>query len=822
MTVSRRTFVSSGLALSAAALGGEPPADDEAADLAARWWMRHVEVMPAAAAPCPFDLAAHLSQHDPRWTAAEGAIPDWLRGVPIGNGDFGALLYGPPENLTLLLGKNDLWLRSNDRSHFPGACYADLVKIYRNGDRAAYRDLLPKDPNWAVGFRPSTAINGGFFRLSLAEAASAGTFEQRLHLQDATWRASFRATGLDTMWGVRPDHELDAFASATDEVIVLRVRRRQLPLRSLTWRLNREQHDLLPEVSLGAEGSLAWLEQTLVKGDRYAIAVLQSGPTPHLTRGLRSVLGEISTDTDHEVIFFLAAASQRDSDDPRGLACDRVTRAARRGWDTLHDSHRQHWAADWDRSWVSCADAAVERPWYVSNYLRGSTVRPGKVSPGLQGMWIKENLPPWGADFHGNVNIQAVYMGLMAANRMDFFEPYARLYHEMRPQCRKDTREYFRTEGARYPHAGGIDGFELAEPNWPALAVSIGPSAWIAQLFWWAYQYTLDKEFLAEVAYPILKDVALFYAGLLEMSGKGQDRRYLLEPSIYSEWAADRFEGWGTNSTYDIVCMRNALQQSADAADLLGRDAEQSRGWRTILKELPDLPADAEDVWIQFPPPQEKVRVTAKSWCYPIFPGQIASAFHGSVEERRRAKATWAFAREASQGSWCAGCPTVAAALMGDAEWAVRSATIPFKQGLAMSRTGLSGATSGSMMQAEHGTGMTLALTSMLLLGVEDRLILFPGMPSTVDAAFHSLRGPGAILVSAEQRGGAVIHAAFQSLRGGPIRVLNPFDPGTGKTAGLRVRDAETKTVVDRYARPYREVVEWAARPGGIYHLERE
>ena len=117
---------------------------------------------------------------------------------------------------------------------------------------------------------------------------------------------------------------------------------------------------------------------------------------------------------------------------------------------------------------------------------------------------------------------------------------------------------------------------------------------------------------------------------------------------------------------------------------------------------------------------------------------------------------------------------------------------------------------------------MTLALTSMLLLGVEDRLILFPGMPSTVDAAFHSLRGPGAILVSAEQRGGAVIHAAFQSLRGGPIRVLNPFDPGTGKTAGLRVRDAETKTVVDRYARPYREVVEWAARPGGIYHLERE
>ena len=89
-----------------------------------------------------------LAQHNPRWSAAEGPIPYWSSGVPLGNGDFGALIYGPPENLSLLLVKNDLWIRNNDRRYLPGTSDADLPKMYRVGDRAAFDALLPKDPQW--------------------------------------------------------------------------------------------------------------------------------------------------------------------------------------------------------------------------------------------------------------------------------------------------------------------------------------------------------------------------------------------------------------------------------------------------------------------------------------------------------------------------------------------------------------------------------------------------------------------------------------------------------------------------------------------------
>ncbi len=121
-------------------------------------WSRNREIMPASAAPFALDLPVRLAQHNPRWSAADGPVGYWSAGVPLGNGDFGALIYGPPENLTLLLGKNDLWLRNNDRSYFPAGKYADLLKMYR----AAFEALLPKDQNWADHFRPSTAINGGF------------------------------------------------------------------------------------------------------------------------------------------------------------------------------------------------------------------------------------------------------------------------------------------------------------------------------------------------------------------------------------------------------------------------------------------------------------------------------------------------------------------------------------------------------------------------------------------------------------------------------------------------------------------------------------
>ena len=124
-----------------------------------------------------------------------------------------------------------------------------------------------------------------------------------------------------------------------------------------------------------------------------------------------------------------------------------------------------------------------------------------------------------------------------------------------------------------------------------------------------------------------------------------------------------------------------------------------------------------------------------------------------------------------------------------------------------------------NILQADHAPGMSLALNSMLVIGVNGVLVLFPALPSRVDIAFHSLRAPGAVLVSGKQQGGRITHVAIQTLQGGAVRVLNPFgQPGEAVT--VRVIRAADASEVLRENRSFRELLEWRGEAGVVYRLE--
>ena len=161
-------------------------------------------------------------------------------------------------------------------------------------------------------------------------------------------------------------------------------------------------------------------------------------------------------------------------------------------------------------------------------------------------------MPPWDGDYHGNVNMQSLYWSLYPSNRLELAEPYFRYYTDILPQCREDAKEYFGMRGARLPHAGDTRGYEITD-TWITLSTSISPSGWLANLFWKYYEYTADKEFLGTVAYPLLRDVALFYEDYLRKDAQG---RYVIEPSIHGEAFCPGFKSWGRNSGYEISIVR--------------------------------------------------------------------------------------------------------------------------------------------------------------------------------------------------------------------------------------------------------------------------
>jgi hypothetical protein len=110
--------------------------------------------------------------------------------------------------------------------------------------------------------------------------------------------------------------------------------------------------------------------------------------------------------------------------DPEAECRRRLQRALAAGAEAILDAHRAWWKDYWMRGLASVGDRGVEKWYYRSLYLCGSMLRPGRQSPGLQGVWCGENYPWWFADYHSNINIQAVYWGLFTNNRMDMVEPY--------------------------------------------------------------------------------------------------------------------------------------------------------------------------------------------------------------------------------------------------------------------------------------------------------------------------------------------------------------------------------------------------------------
>jgi hypothetical protein len=105
---------------------------------------------------------------------------------------------------------------------------------------------------------------------------------------------------------------------------------------------------------------------------------------------------------------------------------------------------------------------------------------------------------------------------------------------------------------------------------------------------WDEWDYCGDRAVLRDECYPLLREMALFYAAYAK---KGDDGTYHVIPSMEPEkW------GWygGLARNKDVVsslCMfRWALNRAAEAAELLGEDAELRGRWREIAANLAPYP----------------------------------------------------------------------------------------------------------------------------------------------------------------------------------------------------------------------------------------
>jgi len=775
--------------------------------------------------------------------------PDWRQAMPIGNGDFGAAVHGYPDNLSFHIGKNDLWWDHQDRKEgYPATKFPELRKRLAAGDVAAMTEETNAMHKAATGHSVETAA--GKFKLKLQEMATFYKVKECLNLANgiASITCKTEGGGPSTATQLR----IESFVSREDEVMVVRAQANpskgalgmvrfelycgamETPpkiSRELTPELSTEEIDSKYQPKAHIDDGLVWLERSLNGGDEYGpdeYVMMMSSDSDKLQAisSVTDIYGRFRPDAG-PVTFYITLVSNNDIRGPwtdpaiKGqkmveVAKARIRAAKAKGYEAVRKSHTDWWHNYWRRGWAILPDKNDEHPWYWAMYKVASAQRPGKVCPGYSGPWRANNFCSWG-QYTFNYEETKHQMGILSNNRCELVEPINAVVYNSRGLMRKDTKEYFGMDGLHYPHGITFRGYTCP---YRLTALNVGTSGEAVKYAWDYYDYTGDKEFLREVAYPLLKGVADFYYDYLLEDENGH---YYIFPSYWTEYP----KFLNHTSITDLSMFHMVFRDAAKAAKILRVDSDRVANWQKARERLVSFNTNKDGVWLA-----SWASATAgyfgtelsNSQSYPIAIADLVDAWHGPAELRKQARATYEhFLGSHHPVAWDKSTSYIAAARMGDRKYMKKIYGIQYKLlegGYLWDGDGEwpELGERGYTCDPSSGYPAGIATESMLQSHGGD-IRLFGANPLEGHYAFHSLRARGAFLVSSEMRDGKVPYALIQSLAGNTCVLAQPF----GQDADVQVRDLDSGKVVKQVgAADGDQIISFETVARHIYVIERK
>jgi hypothetical protein len=469
------------------------------------------------------------------------------------------------------------------------------------------------------------------------------------------------------------------------------------------------------------------------------------------------------------------------------------------------DSHRSWWKRFWAQATVELPDPVLEKQWYLETYKFGAASRRGAPPISLQAVWTADDggLPPWKGDYHNDLNTELSYWPCYSGNHLEEGLAFLDWLWAIRPEASKFTKFYFGSKGLNVPGVCTLTG----QPMGGWVQYSLGPTvaAWLAQHFYLHWQYSRDRTFLEDRAYPWLKDVAAYIDAIAVARADGKKQ---LPLSSSPEINDNRIDAWFKDTTnFDLALIRWLYGAAAELAGELKRKDEQARFLKT-LSDWPDLALAADDGRLLVAPGYP-LKESHRHFSHLVAIHPLGLVDWSSNEaERRTIRASLAELDRLGPDGWCGYSYSwlgnlAARAMDGDkAARALRTFAecfcLPnsFHANGDQSRTGKSKFTYRPFT-LEGNFAFAAGVQEMLIQSHTGVVRLFPAVPAAwTDAAFDLLRTYGAFLVSARKTAGSVTDVRVVSEKGGVFRLENPFGiAGNVQTLGLpsdRVRRVGT------------------------------
>jgi hypothetical protein len=274
------------------------------------------------------------------------------------------------------------------------------------------------------------------------------------------------------------------------------------------------------------------------------------------------------------------------------------------------------------------------------------------------------------------------------------------------------------------------------------LELCLGTMAEILRPVWDEWDYGGSTNFLRQECYPLMREMALFYAAYAK---EGADGYYHVIPSMEEERWGIYPEFSRNKDVISSLCLfRWGLNKAADAAELLGVDADLRQQWREVAAHMAPNP----------------------TWQRPE--GVIFAGMPG-VEPRHLPRDHFGDA---------AAYPTLLADEINlDSAKEQRDMMIRTVQVLPSGTTAATLLLLGVPPPEGGRRGRSGDDAEMLLNSRSGRIHLFPAVAPSAEGAFRNFQARGGFLVSACKDAQRVYHVEIQARRSLPCQLMNPW-PG--------------------------------------------
>ncbi|MBO5286544.1 MAG: glycoside hydrolase N-terminal domain-containing protein [Clostridia bacterium] len=220
-------------------------------------------------------------------------------------------------------------------------------------------------------------------------------------------------------------------------------------------------------------------------------------------------------------------------------------------------------------------------------YLIISASREGSRSTNLQGIWNESYYAPWSSNYTLNINAEMNYWPVLMSNLVSCNLPIIELAKCISINGRETARRLYHAEGFTCHHNSDLWAHTTPvgakKENSSQYAYWNMSGGWLMRHLYEHYEYTLDKEYLKEVAYPIMKECAKFYLSIME---KYEDK-WIITPSTSPENSYIQDGKLIYLAKYTVMTQsiaEDVFKNLSKASEILGIDDEFTR----IINERKD------------------------------------------------------------------------------------------------------------------------------------------------------------------------------------------------------------------------------------------